>query len=114
MRTYTFKRDCGHIVRGTSRARAFAKQCLDCELKKLETEHEPGQKRGGKMNWVLIDVETDTVVDNYMTEHDALMALEAAERKYRAQGYHRFVVRDPGGATYHRAECVCGQEHGAA
>lgn len=66
------------------------------------------------MNWLLIDTETMEVIDNYKNEHDALRALESTERKYRSQGYHRFVVRDPKGATYHRAECVCGREHGAA
>ena len=30
MRTYSFKRPCGHLVRGTRKAKALASVCLDC------------------------------------------------------------------------------------
>ena len=32
MRTYAFKRPCGHLVRSTSKQKALASGCLDCRL----------------------------------------------------------------------------------
>ena len=35
MRTYTFKRECGHTVRGIKRAKSLARPCTDCILRIL-------------------------------------------------------------------------------
>ena len=35
MRTYTFKRECGHTVRGIRRAKSLARPCTDCILRIL-------------------------------------------------------------------------------
>ena len=32
MRYYTFKRPCGHTVRGANKAKALGSACLDCYL----------------------------------------------------------------------------------
>ena len=41
MRTYTFKRECGHTVRGTNKAASLARPCNDCILRILESESLP-------------------------------------------------------------------------
>ena len=41
MRTYTFRRECGHTVRGTNKAKSLARPCNDCILRILESESLP-------------------------------------------------------------------------
>ena len=41
MRTYTFKRECGHTVGGTNKAKSLARPCNDCILRILESESLP-------------------------------------------------------------------------
>jgi hypothetical protein len=40
MRTHTFKRDCGHTVRGKRKAYALARPCLDCCLKAIKATND--------------------------------------------------------------------------
>ncbi len=37
MRTYTFKRECGHTIRGTNKAKSLARPCNECVLEVLKS-----------------------------------------------------------------------------